>query len=85
MCVQIEGFDVKRVDEYHLTAIQLGHFVGWEHRPGSANEGRGDKTKNDPQKLAEKKNENQKGKVKHTDTHTESFSTQMWNLKLVYI
>lgn len=71
MCEQIEGFDVKRVDEYHLTAIQLGHFVGWEHRPGSANEGRGDKSKNetqkhDGQKSAEKKNENQKGKVRDT-------------------
>ncbi|XP_060793766.1 terminal uridylyltransferase 4 isoform X2 [Neoarius graeffei] len=75
----IEGFDVKRVDEYHLTAIQLGHFVGWEHRPGSANEGRGDKTKNDPQKLAEKKNENQKGKTRLVLENTENVSLgQLW-------
>ncbi|XP_017342735.1 terminal uridylyltransferase 4 isoform X4 [Ictalurus punctatus] len=80
----IEGFDVKRVDEYHLTAIQLGHFVGWEHRPGSANEGRGDKSKNetqkhDGQKSAEKKNENQKGKTHLVLENTENVSLgQLW-------
>ncbi|MCJ8742090.1 hypothetical protein PDJAM_G00077970 [Pangasius djambal] len=80
----IEGFDVKRVDEYHLTAIQSGHFVGWEHRPGSANEGRGDKTKNEPQKpnsqkSPEKKNENQKGRTRLVLENTESVCLgQLW-------
>ncbi|XP_046725009.1 terminal uridylyltransferase 4 isoform X2 [Silurus meridionalis] len=81
----IEGFDVKRVDEYHLTAIQSGHFVGWEHRPGSATEGRGDnKGKNDPQKHdgqkpGEKKKENQKGKTRLVLERTESVSLgQLW-------
>uniref|UniRef100_A0A8C7GQD1 RNA uridylyltransferase n=1 Tax=Oncorhynchus kisutch TaxID=8019 RepID=A0A8C7GQD1_ONCKI len=37
----IEGFDVKAVDEYHLTGIEMDIFVGWEHRPPST-EGRGD-------------------------------------------
>ncbi|XP_041705309.1 terminal uridylyltransferase 4 isoform X3 [Coregonus clupeaformis] len=37
----IEGFDVKHVDEYHLTGIEMDIFVGWEHRPPST-EGRGD-------------------------------------------
>ncbi|XP_070688136.1 terminal uridylyltransferase 4 [Pempheris klunzingeri] len=32
----IEGFDVKRVDEYHLTGISLDMFVRWEHRPPSS-------------------------------------------------
>ncbi|XP_029985453.1 terminal uridylyltransferase 4 isoform X3 [Sphaeramia orbicularis] len=32
----IEGFDVKRVDEYHLTGIALDMFVRWEHRPQSS-------------------------------------------------
>uniref|UniRef100_A0A7N6C617 RNA uridylyltransferase n=1 Tax=Anabas testudineus TaxID=64144 RepID=A0A7N6C617_ANATE len=38
----IEGFDVKRVDEYHLTGIVLDMFVRWEHRPPSTTEGRGE-------------------------------------------
>ncbi|KAF5893500.1 terminal uridylyltransferase 4-like, partial [Clarias magur] len=76
----IEGFDVKRVDEYHLTGVQSGHFVGWEHRPGSANEGRGDnKNRNEPQKSAEKKHENQKGKTRLVLENTEDISLgQLW-------
>ncbi|XP_029003599.1 terminal uridylyltransferase 4 isoform X2 [Betta splendens] len=38
----IEGFDVKRVDEYHLTGIVLDMFVKWEHRPPSSTDGRGE-------------------------------------------
>ncbi|MEQ2223582.1 Terminal uridylyltransferase 4, partial [Ilyodon furcidens] len=38
----VEGFDVKRVDEYHLTGIFLDMFVKWEHRPPSSTEGRGE-------------------------------------------
>ncbi|KAG7459159.1 terminal uridylyltransferase 4 isoform X1 [Solea senegalensis] len=38
----IGGFDVKRVDEYHLTGISLDIFVRWEHRPPSSTEGRGE-------------------------------------------
>ncbi|KAL2089929.1 hypothetical protein ACEWY4_014617 [Coilia grayii] len=38
----IEGFDVKRVDEYHLTGVKLDIFVGWEHRPPSSGDGRGE-------------------------------------------
>uniref|UniRef100_A0A3Q3M563 RNA uridylyltransferase n=1 Tax=Mastacembelus armatus TaxID=205130 RepID=A0A3Q3M563_9TELE len=38
----IEGFDVKHVDEYHLTGITLDMFVRWEHRPLSSAEGRGE-------------------------------------------
>uniref|UniRef100_A0A8B9LGX1 RNA uridylyltransferase n=1 Tax=Astyanax mexicanus TaxID=7994 RepID=A0A8B9LGX1_ASTMX len=57
----IEGFDVKRVDEYHLTGVQTeGLYVGWEHRPGSASDGRRDsRPKPETQKReAEKKSEN---------------------------
>ncbi|XP_037553824.1 terminal uridylyltransferase 4 [Nematolebias whitei] len=38
----IEGFDVKRVDEYHLTGIVQETFVKWERRRPSASEGRGE-------------------------------------------
>ncbi|XP_060890627.1 terminal uridylyltransferase 4 [Labrus mixtus] len=38
----IEGFDVKRVDEYHLTGIALDLFVRWERRPQSSTDGRGE-------------------------------------------
>ncbi|XP_062251236.1 terminal uridylyltransferase 4 isoform X1 [Platichthys flesus] len=38
----IEGFDVKHVDEYHLTGIALDMFVRWEHRPPSSTDGRGE-------------------------------------------
>ncbi|KAJ7986329.1 hypothetical protein DPEC_G00338800 [Dallia pectoralis] len=37
----VDGFDVKHVDEYHLTGIEFDIFVGWEHRAPST-EGRGD-------------------------------------------
>lgn len=37
---QIEGFDVKHVDEYHLTGITLDMFVQWERRPLSSTDGR---------------------------------------------
>ncbi|XP_028443137.1 terminal uridylyltransferase 4 isoform X1 [Perca flavescens] len=36
----IEGFDVKRVDEYHLTGITLDMFVRWERRPPTSTENR---------------------------------------------
>lgn len=42
LLVQIEGFDVKRVDEYHLTGIALDTFVRWERRPPSSTDGRGE-------------------------------------------
>lgn len=42
LLLQIEGFDLKRVDEYHLTGITLDMFVRWEHRPPSSTEGRGE-------------------------------------------
>nr|XP_061791065.1 terminal uridylyltransferase 4-like [Nerophis lumbriciformis] len=38
----IEGFDVKRVDEYHLTGIQSDMYVHWEHRPSSSSDGQGE-------------------------------------------
>lgn len=39
---QIEGFEVKRVDEYHLTGIALDMFVKWERRAPSSGDGRGE-------------------------------------------
>ncbi|KAJ8270264.1 hypothetical protein GJAV_G00112280 [Gymnothorax javanicus] len=37
----IEGFEVKRVDEYHLTGVEFdGKFVGWEHKLPQSGEGR---------------------------------------------
>ncbi|XP_037325740.2 terminal uridylyltransferase 4 isoform X1 [Pungitius pungitius] len=36
----IEGFDVKRVDEYHLTGISLDIFVRWERRLVSSTDNR---------------------------------------------
>uniref|UniRef100_A0A1A8DNP5 RNA uridylyltransferase n=1 Tax=Nothobranchius kadleci TaxID=1051664 RepID=A0A1A8DNP5_NOTKA len=38
----IEGFDVKRVDEYHLTGIVQDTFVKWERRSPSSAEERGE-------------------------------------------
>lgn len=64
---QIKGFDVKRVDEFHLTGMESGTFVGWEHRPAPAGEGRMDgKAKPEPKTHTEKKEkkvEYTKGKV----------------------
>ncbi|KAM6938212.1 terminal uridylyltransferase 4 isoform 1-T2 [Lycodopsis pacificus] len=38
----IEDFDVKHVDEYHLTGISLDMFVRWERRPPSSTDNRND-------------------------------------------
>ncbi|XP_054644990.1 terminal uridylyltransferase 4 [Dunckerocampus dactyliophorus] len=38
----IAGFDVTRVDEYHLTGILLDLFVRWEYRPPSSTDGHGE-------------------------------------------
>ncbi|XP_067369100.1 terminal uridylyltransferase 4 isoform X2 [Channa argus] len=38
----LEGFDVKRIDEYHLTGIVRDTFVRWERRPPISTEGRGE-------------------------------------------
>lgn len=73
---QIKGFDVKRVDEFHLTGMELDLFVRWEHRPAPAGEGRGDgKAKPEPKtqtEKKEKKGEYAKGKV--SDCITERHS-----------
>lgn len=39
---QMEGFEVKHVDEYHLTGIWLDMFVQWERRPASSTDARGE-------------------------------------------
>lgn len=44
---QIEGFEVKRVDEYHLTGIALDSFVKWERRHPSSGDGRGGDNRHD--------------------------------------
>nr|XP_057929506.1 terminal uridylyltransferase 4 [Doryrhamphus excisus] len=38
----IAGFDVKRVDEYHLTGVLLDLFVRWEYRPPSSTDAHGE-------------------------------------------
>ncbi|XP_061883934.1 terminal uridylyltransferase 4 [Entelurus aequoreus] len=41
----IDGFDVKHVDEYHLTGILLDMFVRWEYRPANSTDGHGENQK----------------------------------------
>ncbi|KAJ8378485.1 hypothetical protein AAFF_G00239490 [Aldrovandia affinis] len=54
----IEGFDVKQVDEYHLTGVKLDMFVSWEHKPPPSGEGRGEgKAKAEQRKPTGRKNE----------------------------
>uniref|UniRef100_A0AAR2KX47 RNA uridylyltransferase n=1 Tax=Pygocentrus nattereri TaxID=42514 RepID=A0AAR2KX47_PYGNA len=75
----IEGFDVKRVDEYHLTGVQTEGYVGWEHRPGSANDSRDNKNRPEAQKLAEKKTENVQGKSVTVELQSPDVSLgQLW-------
>uniref|UniRef100_A0A8C7I033 RNA uridylyltransferase n=1 Tax=Oncorhynchus kisutch TaxID=8019 RepID=A0A8C7I033_ONCKI len=63
----IEGFDVKHVDEYHLTGIEMDIFVGWEHRSPSTEgrrDGRGEGRKaKSEQKKPDVKNRHVAGKV----------------------
>nr|XP_023674765.1 terminal uridylyltransferase 4 isoform X2 [Paramormyrops kingsleyae] len=52
----IDGFNVKLVDEYHLTGVELGQFVAWEHKPSGNGEARGEgKGKAEPKRQAGKK------------------------------
>ncbi|XP_016430343.1 terminal uridylyltransferase 4 isoform X3 [Sinocyclocheilus rhinocerous] len=79
----IKGFDVKRVDEFHLTGLELDSFVGWEHRPAPAGEGRGDsKAKHEPKTQTEKKEKKggyAKGKTRLTLKQPVSASLgQLW-------
>lgn len=79
----IKGFDVKRVDEFHLTGMESGTFVGWEHRPAPAGDGRTDgKAKPEPKTHAEKKekkSEYTKGKARLTLQEPVSASLgQLW-------
>ncbi|KAJ8274510.1 hypothetical protein COCON_G00091350 [Conger conger] len=62
----MEGFEVKRVDEYHLTGVGLdGAFVGWEHKPPPSGEGRTDgKAKAEPKKPVGRKNEPGEGEAR---------------------
>lgn len=59
----IEGFDVKRVDEYHLTGIALDMFVRWEHRPQSSS----DRGENRSDSRAENRTKTDQNKAE--DTH----------------
>uniref|UniRef100_A0A4W6CUA6 Terminal uridylyl transferase 4 n=1 Tax=Lates calcarifer TaxID=8187 RepID=A0A4W6CUA6_LATCA len=74
---QIEGFDVKRVDEYHLTGIALDMFVRWEHRPPSSTEGRGEnrneargESKPKPEQNKSEDTHYSEGLVSHYSTHS---------------
>uniref|UniRef100_A0A4W6CUG3 RNA uridylyltransferase n=1 Tax=Lates calcarifer TaxID=8187 RepID=A0A4W6CUG3_LATCA len=73
----IEGFDVKRVDEYHLTGIALDMFVRWEHRPPSSTEGRGEnrneargESKPKPEQNKSEDTHYSEGLVSHYSTHS---------------
>ncbi|XP_059384400.1 terminal uridylyltransferase 4 [Carassius carassius] len=79
----IKGFDVKRVDEFHLTGMESDSFVGWEHRPAPAGEGRGDgRVRPEPKtqtEKKEKKGEYVKGKARLTLKQPVSVSLgQLW-------
>ncbi|XP_051518860.1 terminal uridylyltransferase 4-like [Myxocyprinus asiaticus] len=79
----IKGFEVKRVDEYHLTGLESSLFVGWEHRPAPPGEGRGEgKAKPEPKnptEKREKKGEHAMGKARLTLEVPESASLgQLW-------
>ncbi|XP_051515437.1 terminal uridylyltransferase 4-like isoform X2 [Myxocyprinus asiaticus] len=79
----IKGFEVTRVDEYHLTGMESSLFVGWEHRPAPPGEGRGEgKAKPEPKnptEKREKKGQHMTGKARLTLEVTESASLgQLW-------
>ncbi|XP_067846302.1 terminal uridylyltransferase 4 isoform X2 [Heptranchias perlo] len=61
----IEGFDLKKIDEYHLKGIQNDEYVLWEHRPANAGE-----TKNTNN--GEGKNSNKADHRKSSNKKTES-------------
>ncbi|XP_076846196.1 terminal uridylyltransferase 4 isoform X2 [Brachyhypopomus gauderio] len=73
----LEGFDVKRVDEFHLQGVQGGTHVGWEQRPSSGGDGRGDKNKNDPHRA--ERGPTQQGKARLVLEKVEGVSVgQLW-------
>uniref|UniRef100_A0AAY4DIK9 RNA uridylyltransferase n=1 Tax=Denticeps clupeoides TaxID=299321 RepID=A0AAY4DIK9_9TELE len=76
----IEGFDVKRVDEYHLTGVKLDQFVGWEHRPPSTGEGRGEnRGKPDQKPPTQRKSDSLEGLLHGKILHLPNVSLgQLW-------
>ncbi|XP_030641823.1 terminal uridylyltransferase 4 [Chanos chanos] len=77
----VEGFDVKQVDEYHLTGLVSDVFVGWEHRLPSASEGRGgeNKAKPEPKMPVGNRIKNTQGRARLTFEHRREASLgQLW-------
>ncbi|XP_061154095.1 terminal uridylyltransferase 4 isoform X1 [Syngnathus typhle] len=60
----IDGFDVKRVDEYHLTGIQSDMYVQWEHR-ASQTDGGGQVENGKEARPGEGRSKPQKAPVSH--------------------
>lgn len=65
--IQIDGFDVKRVDEYHLTGIVLDMFVKWEQRPPTSTEGRGENRNESKAEGASKPEQKKSDDTRHTE------------------
>ncbi|XP_054911040.1 terminal uridylyltransferase 4 isoform X2 [Poeciliopsis prolifica] len=63
----IDGFDVKRVDEYHLTGIVLDMFVKWEQRPPTSTEGRGENRNESKAEGASKPEQKKSDETRHTE------------------
>uniref|UniRef100_A0A087XAY0 RNA uridylyltransferase n=1 Tax=Poecilia formosa TaxID=48698 RepID=A0A087XAY0_POEFO len=63
----IDGFDVKRVDEYHLTGIVLDMFVKWEHRPPTSTEGRGENRNESKAEGGSKPEQKKSDDARHTE------------------
>ncbi|PWA21139.1 hypothetical protein CCH79_00009533 [Gambusia affinis] len=63
----IDGFDVKRVDEYHLTGIVLDMFVKWEQRPPTSTEGRGENRNESKAEGASKPEQKKSDDTRHTE------------------
>ncbi|XP_027883781.1 terminal uridylyltransferase 4 [Xiphophorus couchianus] len=63
----IDGFDVKRVDEYHLTGIVLDMFVKWEQRPPTSTEGRGENRNESKAEGASKPEQKKSDDARHTE------------------
>ncbi|CAG5862954.1 unnamed protein product [Menidia menidia] len=63
----VEGFDLKRVDEYHLTGIVLDTYVKWEHRPPSSTDGRGENRNEDRGEGRSRAEQNKADDVKYSE------------------
>ncbi|XP_006006033.1 terminal uridylyltransferase 4 isoform X1 [Latimeria chalumnae] len=68
----VEGFDLKRIDDYHLKGVEKDKFIHWEYRPSNSGEGRHVNGGEGKTKAEQRKSGNKKTESSETDGQSSS-------------